>query len=1005
MVKDHFPTQYHIGATLYNISTISLSKAKKRWRLAYFSIHFSNSISKLSKKPVHYPITTEIVAAASSRDDDYSERLYDVDQTELVDLMKTKNLKMLIRKFHGVNGLALALETNLESGTKNGQDNARRKRVFGSNTCVKKRSKSFASFVVMACKDTTILILLACAALSLGFGFKQIGAKQGWYEGCSIVLAIFQIIIVSTFIEYCQERHFDDLSKINNNIKTEVIREGRSKKISILDVVVGDVVVLNVGDQIPADGLFINGQSLYVDESSMTGESDHIHIDAIKKPFLFSGSKVADGHARMLVIAVGVNTYWEKTMSSTRSGGSKEQTPMQSRLIRPTTIIAYIGLIVGFIEFAIMLIRYCTGYTRDKNGNWNYDGQCTDTNDILNSFTRAVMATAEGLPLAVTFTLARAVKRMMAHQVLVRKLSACDTIGAATILCTDKTGTLTTNQMKVTRFWLGNDLVEDDSYREVDEKILKLYREGAGLNTAGDVYKSIPNEYTGSPTEKAILSWGVTNLGIDMEKLKEDSTILHVETFNSEKRRSGVSVKRKEDNTIHVHWKGAAEVVLEMCSNYYQKDGLVKAINQQEKTQFKKIIQGMAASSLRCIAFAHKEIPADHGTTEKTLNREELTLLGIVGIKDPCRPGAKRAIDTFKSAGVQVKMITGDNIFTAKAIATECGILEAGEHVSKGEVIEGRKFRNYTNDKRMNKVDNIRVMARSSPSDKLLMVQCLKKKGHVVAVTGDGSNDAPALKEANVGLSMGIQGTVVAKESSDIVILDDDFASFFEALKWGRCAYINIQKFLQFQVPANFVALVINFVKAASAGGIPLTSVQLLWTNFIINILGALAFAFEKPTKELMQKPPVGQATPLITNVMLRNMSAQSLYQIVILLTFEFRGRSMFNVNEKVKNTIIFNTFVLCQVFNEFNSRKLEKRNIFKGLRKNRVFLGIIGVTIILQVLLMEFLQAFAGIKRLNGKEWGICIVFAALSWPMGVLVKLIPVPERPFLSFIQEWV
>ena len=403
-----------------------------------------------------------------------------------------------------------------------------------------------------------------------------------------------------------------------------------------------------------------------------------------------------------------------------------------------------------------------------------------------------------------------------------------------------------------------------------------------------------------------------------MEKLKQDSTILHVETFNSEKKRSGVSVKKNEDNTVHVHWKGAAEMVLAMCSKYYQKDGIMKSMNHEEKSRIENLIQGMAASSLRCIAFAHMQIPAD-GTNYKTLNEEGLTLLGIVGIKDPCRPGAKEAIDACRSAGVGIKMITGDNVFTAKAIATECGILTAGQQVSKEEVIEGEVFRNYTDEERMEKVDSIKVMARSSPFDKLLMVQCLKKKGHVVAVTGDGTNDAPALKEADIGLSMGIQGTEVAKESSDIVILDDDFASVAVVLRWGRCVYNNIQKFIQFQLTVNVAALVINFVAAVSAGDVPLTAVQLLWVNLIMDTLGALALATERPTNELMHKPPVGRVAPLITNVMWRNLLAQALFQISVLLTFQFRGKSIFNVDERVKNTTIFNTFVFCQVFNEFN--------------------------------------------------------------------------------------
>lgn len=426
------------------------------------------------------------------------------------------------------------------------------------------------------------------------------------------------------------------------------------------------------------------------------------------------------------------------------------------------------------------------------------------------------------------------------------------------------------------------------------------------------------------------------------------------------------------------------------------------------KATFEQIIQSMAASSLRCIAFAHKKQVLqevdDNGeekTQTKLLQDDGLTLLGIAGLKDPCRPGVTKAVQDCQHAGVNIKMITGDNVFTARAIATECGILHPGQDTD-GAVVEGPEFRSYTHEERMEKVDKIRVMARSSPFDKLLMVQCLKQKGHVVAVTGDGTNDAPALKEADIGLSMGIQGTEVAKESSDIVILDDNFASVATVLGWGRCVYNNIQKFIQFQLTVNVAALTINFVAAVSAGEVPLTAVQLLWVNLIMDTLGALALATEKPTKELMDNPPVGRTEPLITNIMWRNLMAQALYQITILLILQFKGESIFGVESKVKDTLVFNTFVLCQVFNEFNARKLEKKNVFEGIHKNKLFLAIISITIVLQVVMVEFLKKFANTERLNWGQWGACIGIAAASWPLGWLVKYIPVPEKPFFSFVK---
>ncbi|CAI9762635.1 unnamed protein product [Fraxinus pennsylvanica] len=387
-----------------------------------------------------------------------------------------------------------------------------------------------------------------------------------------------------------------------------------------------------------------------------------------------------------------------------------------------------------------------SGNTTDGNGNKEFNGfGKTKVDDVINgvlgiiaaAVTIVVVAIPEGLPLAVTLTLAYSMKRMMADQAMVRRLSACETMGSATTICTDKTA-----------------------------NVLELLRQGVGLNTTGSVYRSCASgfEFYGSPTEKAILSWAVLELNMDIEKVKGNCSVLHVEAFNSEKKRSGISMKKVEDDTVHAHWKGAAEMVLKMCSHYYDLEGNVNSLNDFNRMKFERIIQGMAASSLRCIAFAHTQVlKAGHVNPngQQKIQDNGLTLLGLIGLKDPCRPGVKTAVEDCQYAGVNVKMITGDNVFTARAIATECGILKMTEEIDNGSVVEGVEFRNYTEEERMEKVDKICVMARSSPSDKLLMVQCLKKKGHVVAVTGDGTNDAPALKEADIGLSMGIQGTEV----------------------------------------------------------------------------------------------------------------------------------------------------------------------------------------------------------------------------------------------------
>ncbi|KAK7285291.1 hypothetical protein RJT34_20057 [Clitoria ternatea] len=1034
-IKSNYDSSFLIATLNYTIN-----KAKKRWRFAFTAIYFTHVLAKevISKRnsnalaysklfqtqPSTFSTTLDIVDPliplhhlGTKSNNHCSSSVPDVDKARITSIVKDKNL-LVLTEFGGVEGIANILGTVPPKGIVDDDDGiAKRRELFGSNTYQRPPPKVLINFVVEAFNDTTILILLVCAGLSLGFGIKEHGAGEGWYEGGSIFVAVFLVVVVTALSNFRQERQFDKLSKISNNIKVEVVRNGRPQQLSIFDVVVGDIVSLKIGDQVPADGLFLSGHSLQVDESSMTGESDHVEIEAIKCPFLLSGAKVVDGYAQMLVTSVGANTAWGQMMSSI-SRDTKERTPLQARLDKLTSSIGKVGLTVAFLVLLVLFVRYFTGNTEDADGNKEFQRGKSDLNDIFNAVVRivavavtiVVVAIPEGLPLAVTLTLAYSMKRMMADQAMVRKLSACETMGSATVICTDKTGTLTLNEMRVTKFWLGLENVRENFSNAMAPNVLDLFHQGVGFNTTGSVYKpssvSEP-EISGSPTEKAILLWAVSDLGMDMDELKRTHKVLHVETFNSEKKRSGVVIRNNTNNKVHVHWKGAAEIILAMCSNYIDSNGIEKSLDE-ERSKLEKIIQGMAASSLRCIAFANMEISEDYNEMEKAeqvLCKDGLTLLGIVGLKDPCRPDVKKAVETCKLAGVEIKMITGDNIFTAKAIATECGILDIDSPLKAGEVVEGVEFRNYTEEDRMKKVEGIRVMARSSPLDKHLMVQCLKKKGHVVAVTGDGTNDAPALKEADIGLSMGIQGTEVAKESSDIVILDDNFSSVATVLRWGRCVYTNIQKFIQFQLTVNVAALVINFIAAVSSGDVPLTTVQLLWVNLIMDTLGALALATERPTEELMQKPPVGRTEPLITRIMWRNLLAQALYQIAVLLVLQFNGKSIFNVNEKVRDTLIFNTFVLCQVFNEFSSRSMEKLNVFQGIHKNHLFLGIVGITIVLQVVMVELLRKFADTERLTWEQWGICVAIAAVSWPIAWFVKLIPISDKPFLSSNIKWV
>ncbi|KAI4377205.1 hypothetical protein MLD38_014873 [Melastoma candidum] len=949
---------------------------------------------------------------------------FGISPEELVDMTKDHNLSSLER-YGGVNGLANLLKTNLEKGIPGEDDDLLdRKNLFGANTYPRKKGRSLWRFLWEAWQDLTLIILIVAAAASLVLGIKTEGIKEGWYDGGSITFAVALVIVVTAVSDYRQSLQFQNLNEEKRNIRLEVVRAGRRVEVSIYDIVVGDIVPLNIGDQVPADGIVIAGHSLAIDESSMTGESKIVHKDS-KDPFLMSGCKVADGNGSMLVTGVGVNTEWGLLMASI-SEDTGEETPLQVRLNGVATFIGIVGLTVAVAVLLVLLVRFFTGHTKNPDGTSQFKAGKTSASNAVDgaikiitvAVTIVVVAVPEGLPLAVTLTLAYSMRKMMADKALVRRLSACETMGSATTICSDKTGTLTMNQMTIVEAYVGGTKIDPPDNREnLSADVIDLLIQGIAHNTCGSVYMPEGGgepEISGSPTEKAILSWAI-KLGMNFEVARSQSSTIHAFPFNSEKKRGGVALKSR-DSQVYIHWKGAAEIVLASCTNFMDVNGHVLTMDEDKMMYFRKAIEDMAARSLRCVAIAYRnfelrDVPEDEALLSKwTLPEDELILVAVVGLKDPCRPGVKDAVELCQKAGVKVRMVTGDNLHTARAIALECGILGSDAEIVEPTIIEGKTFRALSDSEREQVAEKISVMGRSSPNDKLLLVQALRKRGHVVAVTGDGTNDAPALHEADIGLSMGIQGTEVAKESSDIIILDDNFASVVKVVRWGRSVYANIQKFIQFQLTVNVAALVINVVAAVSSGDVPLNAVQLLWVNLIMDTLGALALATEPPTDHLMCRPPVGRREPLITNIMWRNLFIQAIYQVTVLLVLNFKGLSLLHLQQdisgratKVKNTVIFNAFVLSQLFNELNARKPDEINVFKGVTKNHLFMGILALTLILQVIIVEFLGKFASTVRLNWKQWLICVIIGFISWPLAVIGKMIPVPKTPVDAYIKR--
>lgn len=465
--------------------------------------------------------------------------------------------------------------------------------------------------------------------------------------------------------------------------------------------------------------------------------------------------------------------------------------------------------------------------------------------------------------------------------------------------------------------------------------------------------------------------------------------IIKVEPFNSVKKKMSVLVALP-GGKLRAFCKGASEIILSLCDKIITDDGEIMEISDKQRKAITDVINGFACDALRTICLAFRDL--DTGSSSDNIPETNYTIIAVVGIKDPVRPGVKEAVKTCLDAGIIVRMVTGDNINTAKAIARECGILTAD-----GLAIEGPVFREKSVDQLKDIIPRLQVMARSLPLDKHKLVTLLRNEfKEVVAVTGDGTNDAPALHEADIGLAMGIAGTEVAKENADVVIMDDNFKTIVYVARWGRSVYINIQKFVQFQLTVNVVALMTNFVSACTSGSAPLTAVQLLWVNMIMDTLGALALATEPPHDGLMKRPPIGREVNFITKVMWRNIIGQSVYQLVILGLLQFDGKRVLKINGPdstvILNTLIFNTFVFCQVFNEINSRDMEKINVLRGMFDSWVFMLVMICTVTFQIIIVELLGTFASTVPLSWDLWFASVLLGSLSMPVGAILKCIPV-------------
>ena len=612
---------------------------------------------------------------------------------EMSSVVESHDIKRL--KAHGgVEGVLSKLSTSASDGLPASADKlAARQELFGVNRFAEAEARSFWVFVWEALQDMTLMILAACALVSLLVGIATEGWPHGAHDGLGIVASILLVVFVTATSDYRQSLQFKDLDKEKKKITVQVTRSGFRQKLSIYDLLAGDIVHLSIGDQVPADGLFVSGFSLLINESSLTGESEPVAVHA-DNPFLLSGTKVQDGSCKMLVTTVGMRTQWGKLMATLSEGGDDE-TPLQVKLNGVATIIGKIGLAFAVVTFAVLTQSLFWRKISDGSYfSWSGD----DALELLEFFaiavTIVVVAVPEGLPLAVTLSLAFAMKKMMNDKALVRHLAACETMGSATSICSDKTGTLTTNHMTVVKACICGKVKDVSSSSEtktlpteLPSSVVAMLLQSIFNNTGGDVVlnQDGKREILGTPTETAILEFGLS-LGGDFAAVRKASTLVKVEPFNSAKKRMGVVIQLP-GGALRAHCKGASEIILASCAKYLDEHGNVAPLDGATLDHLKATIDSFANEALRTLCLAYIDVDGGFSASDQ-IPMDGYTCIGIVGIKDPVRPGVKESVAICRSAGITVRMVTGDNINTAKAIARECGILTEG-----GVAIEGPDFR------------------------------------------------------------------------------------------------------------------------------------------------------------------------------------------------------------------------------------------------------------------------------------------------------------------------
>ena len=852
------------------------------------------------------------------------------------------------------------------------QEVLQNRQKYGMNLLTPPKRPSIWKLYLEKFQDPVIKVLLVAAAFSLLISIFE----SEYAVTIGIFFAIFLATGIGFYFEYDANKKFDLLNAVGEETPVMVIRNGKVHEIPKKDIVVGDVVILNTGDEIPADGVLLEAVSLQVNESSLTGElmvnktTDEAHFDeeaTYPSNSVMRGTTVTDGHGVMCVERVGDATEIGK-VARQATEQSQEQTPLNLQLTKLANLIGKVGFTIATLTFVIFTAKDL--YVHLNNTTITDWHQWLEIARIVLKYfmmavTLIVVAVPEGLPMSVTLSLALNMRRMLKTNNLVRKMHACETMGAITVICTDKTGTLTQNLMQVYD-------------AKLDESQKNLIAEGIATNSTAFLEEKEGEgkpSGVGNPTEVALLLW-LNEQGMDYISLRNQAKTVNQLTFSTERKYMATLVDSSVLNTRVLYVKGAPEIVMGKCN---LEESRVKQYNEQ--------LLAYQNQAMRTLGVAYKVIPENSSTDCAELVKEGgLTFMGIFAISDPIRPDVPDAVKKCQSAGIRVKIVTGDTPGTATEIARQIGLWTSED--TERNRITGVEFAALSDEEALERVIDLKVMSRARPMDKQRLVQLLQQKGEVVAVTGDGTNDAPALNHAQVGLSMGT-GTSVAKEASDITLLDDSFHSIATAVMWGRSLYKNIQRFIVFQLTINVVALLSVLLGAFLGTELPLTVTQMLWVNLIMDTFAAMALASIAPSMDVMNEKPRKRTDFIISPAMRNNIFGVGAGFLIVLMGLLACFKNMPGGMDVHHLTVFFTIFVMLQFWNLFNASVFgTNHSIFKDAGHAMGMLGVALIILVGQFIIVTFGGKVFRTEPLPALEWIYIIAGTSLVLWIGEVVR-----------------